>query len=110
MGRVPHSLAELVADLEAQADEQLRARPTDQEREAYLGMDEDTFRLSVLTELAVLRSDMERNDNRTMKLLQMWDVVMSPWWKVALFVLDGWPLRSIARRPQWRPWRRWWTS
>jgi len=41
------------------------------------------------------------------KLAEVWD---SPWWKLALFVIDGWPLRRVAPRPQWRPWRRWWTS
>lgn len=38
------------------------------------------------------------------------DIWASPWWKLALFVIDGWPLRRVAERPQWRPWRRWWTS
>lgn len=41
------------------------------------------------------------------KLVDLWD---SPFWKLALFVLDGWPLRRVVKRPQWRPWRRWWTS
>ena len=41
------------------------------------------------------------------KLVDVWD---SPWWKLALFVLDGWPLKRVVARPQWRPWRRWWTS
>lgn len=41
------------------------------------------------------------------KLLDVWD---SPAWKLALFVIDGWPLRRVVARPQWRPWRRWWTS
>jgi hypothetical protein len=45
---------------------------------------------------------------RTMeKLLDVWD---SPLWKLALFVIDGWPLRRVVVHPQWRPWRRWWTS
>ena len=41
------------------------------------------------------------------KLADAWD---SPWWKLALFVIDGWPLRRVVSKPQWRPWRRWWTS
>jgi hypothetical protein len=41
------------------------------------------------------------------KLVDVWD---SPAWKLALFVIDGWPLRRVVQRPQWRPWRRWWTS
>ena len=41
------------------------------------------------------------------KLADVWD---SPWWKLALFVIDGWPLRRVVSKPQWRPWRRWWTS
>jgi len=41
------------------------------------------------------------------KLLDVWD---SPWWKLALFVVDGWPLRRVVARPQWRPWRRWFRS
>lgn len=34
----------------------------------------------------------------------------TPLWKKAIFVLDGWPLFRVVKRPQWRPWRRWWTS
>jgi hypothetical protein len=40
-------------------------------------------------------------------MLDVWD---SPWWKLVLFVIDGWPLRRVVERPQWRPWRRWVTS
>jgi hypothetical protein len=35
---------------------------------------------------------------------------LTPWWKRALFVLDGWPTHKLADRPQWRPWRKWWAS
>jgi len=44
---------------------------------------------------------------KTEKLLDVWD---TPLRKLALFVIDGWPLRRVVERPQWRPWRRWWTS
>lgn len=45
------------------------------------------------------------------RALEKWaDVLDSPWWKLAVFVIDGWPLRRVVERPQWRPWRRWWTS
>ena len=38
------------------------------------------------------------------------DVNASPLWKRVLFVIDGWPLNRVVDRPQWRPWRRWFTS
>jgi hypothetical protein len=41
------------------------------------------------------------------KLLDVWD---SPWWKIALFVIDGWPLKRVVKKPQWRPWHGWWVS
>lgn len=37
------------------------------------------------------------------------DVVMTPWYKRLVFALDGWPTTRLVDRPQWRPWRRWWT-
>lgn len=45
------------------------------------------------------------------RALEKWaDVLDSPLWKLTVFVIDGWPLRHVVARPQWRPWRRWWTS
>ena len=47
---------------------------------------------------------------RVRHLEKLADTLDSPWWKLALFVIDGWPLRRVVDKPQWRPWRRWWTS
>lgn len=108
--RVPHSTAELLADLVRQEQAIRATMPDIAEDDAWLAMDERTFRLSVLAELRSLRFNEVATQNRVTKLYQLWDVWLSPWWKVGLFVLDGWPLRSIVRSPQWRPWRRWRTS
>jgi hypothetical protein len=35
---------------------------------------------------------------------------LTPWWKRLLFVVDGWPTHKLVSRPQWRPWRKRWTS
>lgn len=33
------------------------------------------------------------------------------WLRRLVFIIDGWPRWTvIAEKPQWRPWRRWWTS
>ena len=106
--RVPQSTAELLRDL---TEQELAAEPLGgDEADAWLAMTDETFRLSVLAELRSLRFNETRLANRVTKLYQLWDVWLSPWWRVGLFVVDGWPLRSVVRRPQWRPWRRWWTS
>lgn len=44
------------------------------------------------------------------RLQELEDTMDTPMWKRAVFVLDGWPLFRVVERPQWRPWRRWWTS
>lgn len=39
------------------------------------------------------------------------DTRATPLWRRILFRLDGWPSWTIvAQKPQWRPWRKWWTS
>lgn len=48
--------------------------------------------------------------NRVRRLEKLEDTMNTPLWKKALFALDGWPLFRLAAKPQWRPWRRWWTS
>lgn len=48
--------------------------------------------------------------DRTRNLEELADVWNSPWWKLVIFMIDGWPLRRVVKKPQWRPWRRWWTS
>lgn len=51
--------------------------------------------------------DLQKRVRYLEKLEDIWN---TPWWKIVLFVIDGWPLRRVVRQPQWRPWRRWWTS
>jgi hypothetical protein len=38
--------------------------------------------------------------------------LQTPLWKRVLFRIDGWPGQKNlnAEKPEWRPWRRWWTS
>lgn len=47
---------------------------------------------------------------RVRRLEEWMDVIETPTFKRILFALDGWPLWRVVERPQWRPWRRWWTS
>lgn len=49
--------------------------------------------------------------DRVRYLEKLLDTLGTPWWKRALFRLDGWPpWYVVARHPAWRPWRRWWVS
>lgn len=42
---------------------------------------------------------------------EMMDTRDTAWWRRLLFRVDGWPRwTTVAQRPAWRPWRRWWTS
>lgn len=36
--------------------------------------------------------------------------ILTAWWRQLIFRLDGWSGHRLQDRPQWRPWRRWWTS
>lgn len=65
---------------------------------------------SVDAEIDALWERARQADGRIRALEKLADVQDSPWWRLAMFVLDGWPLRRVVSRPQWRPWRRWWTS
>jgi hypothetical protein len=65
---------------------------------------------SVDAEIDALWANHRQTAARLRALEKLADVWNSPWWKVALFVIDGWSLRRVVDRPQWRPWRRWWTS
>ena len=49
-------------------------------------------------------------ERRTRTIEELADVMDTPMWRRALFVIDGWPLFRVVDRPQWRPWRRWFTS
>jgi hypothetical protein len=35
--------------------------------------------------------------------------VRTPAWKRWLFIIDGWSGHAVVDRPNWRPWRKWWT-
>lgn len=60
--------------------------------------------------LASLELNYRQLANRLRVLEDLQDVWDTPWWKLGLFVIDGWPLRRIVDQPQWRPWRRWFRS
>jgi len=47
---------------------------------------------------------------RVRHLEELEDTMDTPILRKIVFALDGWPLFRITDRPQWRPWRRWWTS
>jgi len=65
---------------------------------------------SIDTEIDTLWTATHEVEDRLRAVEKIHDVLDSPLWKIALFVLDGWPLRRVVKQPQWRPWRRWWTS
>jgi len=48
--------------------------------------------------------------DRLRRVEKLADVMDTPLRRKILFMLDGWPLFRLVDRPQWRPWRRWWTS
>lgn len=69
---------------------------------------------SIVDADAVARSherQLEALADRLRRVEKQLDTHGSPWWKRILFRADGWPAWwVVARKPDWRPWRRWWTS
>jgi hypothetical protein len=65
---------------------------------------------SVDAEIDSLWVNVNQLAGRTRQLEKIHDVWDTPWWRLVVFVVDGWPLRRVVKQPQWRPWRRWWTS
>lgn len=61
-------------------------------------------------EIDSLWTNVNQQADRIRKLEKLADVWDSPWWKLLLFWLDGWPLHRVVERPAWRPWRMWFTS
>lgn len=49
-------------------------------------------------------------ERRVRALEELEDTMATPLYKRLIFALDGWPWWRVVARPQWRPWRRWWTS
>lgn len=48
---------------------------------------------------------------RVRLLEKMIDTRATPFWKRAIFRVDGWPpWYVVAENPAWRPWRRWYRS
>lgn len=58
---------------------------------------------SVLPRLHIL-------ENKVRQLEKLQDTMDAPLWKKFIFLVDGWPLFRVVEKPQWRPWRKWWTS
>jgi len=49
--------------------------------------------------------------NRVRAIEKKLDTKESALWKRILFRIDGWPpWYVLAKKPAWRPWRKWWTS
>jgi len=58
-----------------------------------------------------LRFNLDQQVNRLRMLEKMMDTRATPLWKRIVFRIDGWPSWTVvAQKPQWRPWRKWWTS
>ena len=52
----------------------------------------------------------DQMQDRIRRLEKLADVMNTPLWKRLVFAIDGWPWFRLVDHPQWRPWRRWWTS
>jgi hypothetical protein len=66
---------------------------------------------SANAEIESLKVNVRQHAGRIRELEKKLDTRATPFWKLILFRLDGWPSWAIvADYPQWRPWRRWWTS
>lgn len=65
---------------------------------------------SVDLEIDALWARLREIDGRVHQLDELADTMNTPIWKRLLFALDGWPWFRVVKKPQWRPWRRWWTS
>lgn len=62
-------------------------------------------------EIAALWTNSIQHAGRIRRLEKLADTHLETGWqKRLLFCLDGWPLHGLAVKPQWRPWRRWFTS
>lgn len=75
----------------------------------------DDLRIATLADAEAAINSLRINDvqqaKRIRTLEKMIEIKDSPLWKRILFWIDGWaPWYRIVDRPQWRPWRRWWTS
>jgi hypothetical protein len=60
--------------------------------------------------LASIEFNLVQLRNRVRRLEELEDTMNTPLLRRLLFALDGWPWFRVVERPQWRPWRRWWTS
>ncbi len=65
---------------------------------------------SVDAEVDALWVNIREVSRQVRQLQKLEDTMNTPLWKRVVFMLDGWPLFRVVEHPQWRPWRRWWTS
>jgi hypothetical protein len=66
---------------------------------------------SLKAEVESLKVNDEQLASRVRLLEKIIDTRATPFWKRILFRIDGWPSwATIADKPAWRPWRKWYTS
>lgn len=66
---------------------------------------------SMKAEIESLLVNVTDSATRIRHLEEIIDTRNTPLWKRIVFRLDGWPSWVVvAEAPQWRPWRKWWTS
>jgi len=65
---------------------------------------------SLDAEIDALWVNIREHSGRVRHLEKLEDVMNTPLRRKIIFVIDGWPLFRLVAHPQWRPWRRWWTS
>lgn len=66
---------------------------------------------SLTAEVDSLWVNIRQLQNKVRTLEKMMDTRATPLWGRLIFRLDGWPSWStVADKPQWRPWRKWFTS
>lgn len=62
-------------------------------------------------EIESLRVNNQELQKRVRYLEKLLDTRATPLWRRILFRIDGWPSWTVVvNKPQWRPWRKWWTS
>lgn len=65
---------------------------------------------SLDSEVSALWKELGNVSRRVRRLESLEDTMNTPLRRKIVFLIDGWPLFRVVDRPQWRPWRRWWTS
>lgn len=74
-------------------------------------MTDDEWRSSIEARLDSLEVNVQHHlPDRLHAVEELAYYMDSPLWRRIVWAIDGWPWWKVRDYPQWRPWRRWWTS